>query len=127
MKPRSYRMNCYFYENSLILIIRLFYRLETSPISVFVLKSRLYRINCYFCESSLIFTFRHYSQSLDIIRRALNTSFLRVRKYFLLIINVLYAIIIIIIITFKIFSKHLNLKNAPRSNDLYHYHNLSII
>ena len=103
LKSRLHRINCYFYKSSLILITRLFYRLETSFINAFNLKPRLYRINCYFCKSSLIFTFRHYSQSLDIIRRTFNISFLRARKCFLLIINVLYAIAIIIIIIFKVF------------------------
>ena len=91
------------------------------------MKPRLYRINCYFCESLLVFTFRYYSQSLDIIRKVFNTLFLRARKCFLLIINVLYVIAIIIIIIFKVFSKHLNLNNAPRNSDLYHYRNLSTV
>ena len=125
LKSRLYRINCYFYKSSLIPITRLFYRLETSLINVSVLKPRLYRMNCYFCKSSLVLTFRHYSQSLDIIRKALNISFFHVRKCFLLIVNALCAIVIIIIITFKAFSKHLNLNNAPRSSDLYHYRNLS--
>ena len=113
MKSRSYRINCYFYKSSLIFIIELFYRFEISFINTFVLKPRLYRMNCYFYKSLLILTFRHYSQSLGIIRKTFNTSFLRARKCFLLIINALYVIIIIIIIIFKAFSKHLYLKQCP--------------
>ena len=92
-----------------------------------VLKPRLYWINCYFYASSLILTFRLYSQSLDIIRRVFNTSFLRARRCFLFVINALCVITIIIIITFKILSKHLYLNNTSRSSDLYHYRNLLII
>ena len=69
----------------------------------------------------------HWFSQLDIIHKVFNTSFPRARKRFLLIINVLCVITIIVIITFKIFSKHLYLNNAPRSSDLYHYRNLSII
>ena len=113
LKPCLYRMNCYFYKSSLILITRLSYRFKISLINISVLKPRSYRINYYSYKNLLIFTFRHYSQSLDIIYKVLNISFLRARRCFLLIINVLYAIIIIIIITFKALSKHLNLNNTP--------------
>ena len=63
LKPRLYRMNCYFCESSLIFTTRLFYRLKTSPINASALKPRLYRINSYFCKSSLIPTSRYYPQS----------------------------------------------------------------
>ena len=71
-------------------------------------------------------TFHEFSH-FDITRKAFDTLFLRVRKHFLLIVNVLYVIIIIFFIIFKVFSKHLYLNNVFRSNDLYHYHNLLII
>ena len=91
------------------------------------MKPRSYRMNCYFYKSLLILTIRHYSQSLDIIRKVFDISFFRARKCFLLIINALCVIAIIIIIIFKILSKHLYLNNALERSDLYYYRNLSVI
>ena len=126
LKPRSYRMNCYFYESWLIFIIRLY---SQSPRFIIFPRSKTFShrlfisvsficINCYFYKSSLIFTFRYYSLLFDIIRRVLDTLFLRAHKCFLLIINAFCAITIIAFIIFKVFSQHLYLSNAPRAQRL---------
>ena len=116
-------MNCYFYKSLLIFIIRLysqsprfiiFSRSKTSSHQLFInVLFILYKllflwelIN--FHVSILFIVTRHYSQSLD-------TLFLRARKCFLLIVNVFCVIALIVIITFKAFSQHLYLNNAPRA------------
>ena len=123
LKSRLYRMNCYFYESWLILIIRFYSqnfrfiipsRSKTFSYRLFINVSFIY-INCYFCESSLVLIFRYYPLSFDIIRRVFNTLFFRVYRCFLLVVNVFCAIAVIVIITFKVFSQHLYLSNAPRA------------